>query len=401
MKLPVQTINYFYLALAILWEPLQLAFLNIDAKARIIFVLTLTVMLINLLYDRKFLKLINSKPIIFWGLWVLYSIVNLQIQGYYGELSFLFYIVLQLWRPFLVMCIAAKETQRNARKLFQVLTVSFLIYGILSVTVLGGTGAQEERLIGELGNNGPLTVMFLIFFASLLYVNKWLNRKKLVPLLAFAFFVVAISGTRKAFGAALIMTGFLIFSQFSLRTKKILLVAVLGISLYFGYAYAMGNTILGERFEQGLEVGEKYNITNFKALNVLGDRVFFYIDAWEIFKDNPITGIGLKNYLQHSNVKITIHSEYMVQLAEGGIIGTFLFLLFNFWIGKNLLRFINIKGYHRATFFVLAGGFIAILFINLVAWTYEFSRYFIAFGVMIIYIKKIQNENSHTQYRKK
>ncbi len=402
MKLSLQVINYIYLALAILWEPIQRGFLHIDGKGRIMFLLTILVFLANIVLDKRFFKKqVFSKPAVFWGLWIIYSTINLQFHGYYGELSFMYFFVGILFKPFVVMILAAKETQRNPEKVFKLFTIVFTLFALLSVTVLGGVHeTHEDRLTGELGNTGPLNTIYVIFFAALLFVHKKIKWRTLIPLMLFAFAVISMAATRKAFGAAVIIALTFVLSQIKFSAKNIILALVLSAGFYLGGNYALENTALGERFEEGMEVGQDKNTTNIEALRFLGDRVFFYVKGWDVFNDNLLTGIGLKNFMHKNHGPLLIHSEYMVQLAECGIIGTLLFLLFYFWIGKNLIRTWR-RNIHqsRPALWILAGGFGVVLFINFTAWTYEFEQYFAAFGVMIGYIKYIQNNDSNTQHR--
>ncbi|MFW5886656.1 MAG: O-antigen ligase family protein [Bacteroidota bacterium] len=402
MKLSLQVINYIYLTLAILWGPIQRGFLHIDGKGRIMFVLTILVFLLNILHDRTFIKKqVLSKPAVFWGLWVIFSIINQQINGYHEEISFPFYVIHQLFTPFLIMVLAAKETMRNPQKTAQLFTIVFTIFALLSVTILGGESERfEERYTGELGNIGPLNTMYIVFFGGLLFAQNKIKLKWLIPLLVFAFTAIAMAATRKAFGAAIVMTLTLILSQLKYSARNLILSIALAIGFYAGINYAIENTTLGERFEQGVEVGIERNTTGIEALSVLGDRVFFYIKGWEVFKDNPVNGIGLRNFMHDNHYQNVLHSEYMVQLAECGIIGSILFLLFYFWIGKNIVRQWK-RNYNnsRPVLWILAGGFGAVLFINLTAWTYDFEQYFAAFGVMIGYIKHIQNHDRNTQHR--
>lgn len=402
MRLNLQVINYIYLALAILWDPIQRGFLHIDGKGRIMFMLTILIFLVNIVLDKRFLKKeVFSRPAVFWGLWIIYSGINLQFQGYYGELSFSFFFVHQLFKPFLIMVIAAKETQRNPEKVFKLFTIVFTAFALLSVTVLGGVHeTHEDRLTGQLGNTGPLNTIYVIFFAALLFVHKKIKWRTLIPLTIFAFAVISMAATRKAFGAAVIIALTFVLSQIKFSAKNIILALILSAGFYFGGNYALENTALGKRFEEGVEVGVEKNTTNIEVLSFLGDRVFFYVKGWEIFNNNMLTGIGLKNFMHKNHGPLVIHSEYMVQLAECGIIGSMLFLLFYFWIGKNLIRIWRKNPLQsRPALWILAGGFGAVLFINFTAWTYEFEQYFAAFGVMIGYIKYIQNNDSNTQHR--
>ena len=340
MKLKSQVINYIYLALAILWEPIQRGFLHIDGKGRIMFLLTILVFLANIVLNKRFLKKqVFSKPAVFWGLWIIFSVINLQFNGYYGSLSFNYYFVLILFKPFVVMTIAARETQRNPEKVFKLFAIVFTVFALLSVTVLGGVlETHEDRFTGELGNTGPLNTIYVIFFAALLFVHKKIKWRTLIPLMIFAFAVISMAATRKAFGAAVIIALTFVLSQIKFSAKNIILVLVLSAGFYLGGNYALENTALGERFEEGVEYGAEMNNTDIEALNLLGDRVGNYIIGWEIFKDNMLTGIGLKNYMHKGHGPLVLHTEYMVQLAECGIIGSLLFLLFYFWVGKNLIR---------------------------------------------------------------
>jgi len=395
----LQVINYFYLALAILWEPIQRGILGIDSQGRIIFLITILVFFANIKFDNRFLKSdVLSKPALFWGLWVIYSALNLGFNGFYMEIDFIYFFVLILFSPFVVMTIAAKETTRNPEKIFKLFTIVFTIFTVLSVTILGGVHeVHENRLSGEMGNAGPLNAIYVIFFAGLLLVHKKLKWRTFTPLIVFAVSVIAMAGTRKAFGAAIIIFLTIALSQIKFSAKNIVATLILLVSFYFGVNYALENTSLIERFEIGMEVGNEMNSTSIETLGVLGDRTENYIKGWEIFKENPITGIGLKNYVYKNHGPLVIHSEYIVQLAESGIIGSILFFLFYFWIGKNLIHLWRKNPLQsRAALWVLAGGFGAILFINFTAWTYEFKQYFAAFGVMIGYIKYLKNNDSNT-----
>jgi O-antigen ligase len=239
-----------------------------------------------------------------------------------------------------------------------------------------------------MGNAGPLNTIYIFFFAALLFVHKKIKWITLIPLMVFAFAVIAMSATRKAFGAAVIITLTFIISQIQFSAKNIILVLVLSAAFYFGGNYAIENTALRERFDEGVEYGEGLNTTGIEALDLLGDRVGNYIIGWDIFKDNPLTGIGLTNYKHKGHGLLLLHTEYMVQLTECGIIGTILFLLFYFWIGKHIILIWRKNPFQsRPALWILAGGFCAVLFINLTAWTYEFDQYFAVFGVMIGYIK--------------
>lgn len=401
MGFSIKQINYFYLAFVLLWQPLQIAFVQVDGAGRIPFFLTILVFVINYINDPTFKKQILTTPTLFWAIWGIYSSVNLLVHGYYGEIPFLFFLIHSLFTPFLVMLLTSKEVIRNKKHVLQLLSVVFIIYAVLSVTVLGAqTNADSERSLGALWNEGPLTALFIVFFLGLLYVNNWLTIRNLIPLILFVFVIIALGGTRKAFGGAILLLATLVISQLTFSPRKIIMMLILAGFAYCGYTYVMEHTSMGDRFKEGLEVGENTNTTNIKLLNLVGDRATFYITGWQVFSENPVTGIGLGNYMRETGSEYVIHSEYIVQLAEGGLIGTSLFLLFNLGIAKCIYRAWKKYPKERPVIWMLLGAFIVILFIGVTAWTYSFTRYFMVYGIIIGCLRSFKYEVRKKMLRK-
>ncbi len=400
MNVNLQKINYFYIAFVILWLPINLAFLNIDGKGRILAIIATLVFTLNTLHDNQFFKKhFLGPPFYLWLIWIIYNSINLLIKGFNQETSLGLYIITNLFIPYLSMIISYKEIKRNKTKFLNFIVAIFVIFSLLSVTVLGkgeltdsDTNLKIQRVSGKLGNIGPLISLFILFFLSLLYNNK---KKRLATLIIFAIYIIGIvvlSGTRKAIGAVMLilLTSYLAKMKFTFKNS--LAVISLCLFIYFGYNYFMENTALGVRFEKGIADGEKANTSNIVALNFLGDRAFFYIDGWKIFKENPLNGIGLENYMSVSKNNYRLHTEYIVQLAETGLIGMSLFFLFNFSIGKQLISTWKKYKNRRSEVWALSGGFLAILFLGLTAWTYSFPHYFIVFGVIIGFLETIRRE---------
>ncbi len=138
---------------------------------------------------------------------------------------------------------------------------------------------------------------------------------------------------------------------------------------------------MGQRFYAIEDSAERFNTSDIAWLNFLGDRAYFYIEGWELFKENPICGIGINNFVVIAQSELPIHSEYIVQLCECGIIGCILFVLFY----ASLLRYSRgIKGDIRHK--ILFTGYLrSVIFLGLMAWTYQFTYYFICFGIIIGY----------------
>lgn len=393
-------INYFFIFISINWGPLQNSILTFDAKARTLFVLSIIVFVVNYFNSDKFRTIVRSKPAVFWGVWILYSIVNLVFKGYHGELPLVFFCVLHLFLPFVVMLVSCSEWIEDSKIMTKALTLIFLIYGIFTVTMIkdfaGLHSADHTQFIGGMGNAGALNTMFLIFFSGILLVNKWAKPHIVILLIIFAVFVILAVATRKAFGAALIMIFFIILSQIRMSPKKILLVGALVIGLVLSHSYVMDHTVLGRRLNDIEETSKLYNKTNIAVFDLLGDRTYYYLKGWELFVKHPVTGIGLRNFRIKTGSNETMHSEYMVQLAEGGIIGSFLFILFSFWFLINLYKHWREYPVDRKNIWILTGGLFSILFVNVTAWTYAFPQYFVCYGIIIGFLFEEKYEDSYS-----
>lgn len=378
--------NYFYIALVLLWAPLQGTIMSFDAKGRILFALTIIAFFVN--YNKQvFKKIIFSKPIIFWIIWVIYSATNMMSKGFHNEyLSPSFYIITKLVMPLVIMSVCAYEYKKDKNKLIKALLYIFCIYSIIGFFFMAvnslhtGDGAAGEA---TLGNKLALNTLFIIFYAGLLY--KWgeLSAVKFIGFVAFAFAVIIASATRKALGAATILLIFVVLSNMRFTVKSYVSVLFLALTLYVGTNYIMKNTIMGERLSTTEEVGEEYNTSNNAFLNFLGDRAFFYIMGTEIFYEHPISGIGLLNFTEETGTNFRIHSEYIVQLAENGLIGSTLFVLFYVSLISAILKYRKHSILAKTTGNIFLGGVFAILFISLTTWTYESSVYFACLGTVI------------------
>ena len=253
-----------------------------------------------------------------------------------------------------------------------------------------------DHFISEFKNQIPLNMVMLTFFLILCYFKKYL---KLLPTVVFflsvAFFIIIVSATRKAFGGIVILVFFAFLPYFMKRSWKSTFAFIGLLLLYYGTSHLMESSFLGERMAEGYDrqIG-LYEKGTF--LYYMGDRAYMYVDGWQLFLENMWTGIGLKNFMEVGNSDFVLHTEYMVQLTECGLIGTSLYLAFNVFIIFNLVKALKRKENLNQTMLCL-GLIGAILFISFTAWTYAFPIYFIALGIVIGHYKRLNNENSDTK----
>ena len=393
----ISRFNYLYIALILLWSPLQGTIITFDAKGRILLALTLMAFIVNF-NKAGARKILTSKPVAFWLVWCIYVTFNTYLQGFsVTNTPFLYFVVNKVFCPLVIMTVCAYEYLKNPQRFLKTGLLVFLIYALIGTFVMDiGYVALEEGNMNAntLGNLLALNVMLIIFFIGVRYCRKEMSLTYVVTLILFAIGIVVVSATRKALGAGIIMIVALMLSQIKFTFGNFLKMVVPTIVLYYGIIFMLGNTKMGERMreleEQADNIEMTYNIGDNAFLRSVGDRAPQYILGYKVFKENPITGVGLLNFRHASGHPAVLHTEYMVQICECGIIGCILFIMFYFSIIKMLLKKIKLGKFERSIAIMMLGTLVALLFIYLTAWSYSFPFYFAVLGTIVgfIYSKK-------------
>ena len=206
-----------------------------------------------------------------------------------------------------------------------------------------------------------------------------------IVIIVIAMIVLSMAGTRKAFGACIIIICFWIYSI--IQRRNVLTWILVGAFAFIGmkgYNALLENTYMGARMDALQEQqAEQLPSGAPEFLSIFGDRATHYYYGWKTFKRHPLFGEGTGQSMVGSSVSY-VHSEYMSQLSDGGIVGFLLFSLFIIWMIKHILR-----QWHndREIIRCIMGGMVAILFMYFTTWGWEFPQYFMCFGVIIGYCK--------------
>lgn len=381
-----QLINYSCIAI-ILLHPIFFLYTNIDGQGRLPFIANIIMCFVCLTtYSKK----VFAAPYIFWWMWSIYAIINTVLTGGIAEDPQMFYVN-HVLSGAIVMTVSSVEFQRDARKFLKFLTIILLIYGLLGLKDFNfslGAGNMDmwEHGISDLGNMLPITLVFLSYIVLFRSKLSAINKKRLFIILAFIIATVITAATRKAFGAIVIIIVFSMMNnllQTPGKTIKYLFILLIG---YFAITFLLENSFLGNRFAMASEEASGSEFSDNWFLSAMGDRAIMYVSGWDVFLDNIISGIGLTHYLKFSS--LLLHTEYMVQLTECGLIGFTLFISLYIHIIKGLIKALKIKKMYKYTFTSL-GVVVAILFMSFTAWTYEFPICFITLGIVIGYTETI------------
>lgn len=380
-------INLSYLAFLIVWQPIKLLTIQVDGKGRIPFVLTFVVLLFNLLSDKKVRQLMTAKPFIIWFVWLLYAFVNMMIVGYhYSQNTPLFYLVNNLFTPFLALVLTCRECLKNRKRVLKILTCSLALYCVLGFFFMDVVRSDSENML-SLGNLLAINGSFLIYLLCAGRNERIMSGITFIITTLLVLLMIISTATRKAFGVAMILLAFYGISIVGKNSKRTIVVLILALAAYFSVDYMMDHTYLGERFSNPGEFAEE-NIefdTDNKFLQFVGDRAPHYIYGWELFKQHPVTGIGLYNFMHYSRYDERLHTDYMVQLTENGIVGIILFAFYYLWYIFNLNKLRKVPG-HRGDAIMGFGWIAGLLFLGITAWTYDIVTVFMCSGIVASYI---------------
>lgn len=376
-------INYIYIGIIFIYGTIS-SQLNIDGMGRLPLIANIFICIFILI---RYQSRAFNAPYLFWWLWIIYSIINTEINGGIGENSMRFYT--DVISGAIIFFISAMEYECNAKRFLKFLTILLLVYILFGFyEIIFSPNIVEEgdeaRHLSSAGNMLPITCTFFFYISMYRYLRKELKLKLIISYSLLAFVIIWISATRKAFGAALIILIFYFLSDIINNPKnaiKNILILLIG---YFIVSTLMEDSILGERIAKGLDTSENEYSGNL-FLQMLDDRAIMYILGWNLFLKDPITGVGLRNFMDETGFDYVLHSEYMVQLAECGIIGTILFVSLYSYLLKNLIGKL-IKGFQSNIVFFHIGLIISILFLSFTTWTYQFPIYFLCLGLIMGYL---------------
>lgn len=226
------------------------------------------------------------------------------------------------------------RTTRDLRVYFQFLLTSFILL-FLAIVIQYRAGFFGEGY-GE-GRPGILSsfIPYLLALTVLPGSNKWLAW----PATLFSVFLASFHGSRRIFIAILGYFGL----HFKLGVGTLVLIFVLLFTGSFLYSLIpdtsrsrIDNTIsiITDISEEG---------ASYDKLNILGSgRWNLWLTTYDMWKDYPIWGIGLKNQVKFmvnygGSHRARTHNFYLEVLADLGIIGLTVLLILLY----NVFKFLN------------------------------------------------------------
>lgn len=410
MKQLIKAYNLFYIFMAIIWHPFQIYILKVDGAGRTIMILSILAIVLNLYEFWKQKEAFIFPAFICWTVLFCYSMWNAFTKGFYAEYGTFKFLRERFFDSFVLLVFMMLELKRSKYTCLWVIWIALGVY--LLIGLPNFTLDPDARFSVEgIGNLYPLHAVAFLFVSSILFVEEKIRTWWFIVIVALGVSVIIyLSGTRKAFGAEIILLLGVVLNNGKKRNiwawlRLVFYGGVLAVGIY----YVMTHTSVGERLQEGIDdyfyvQFVENNKVNELFMAVLGDRAIQYESSLELFHKHFWTGIGLTNFMDESGGELVLHSEYMVQLCENGMIGFVLLMMFYVLLIVGLIKNRTKLGFRKTNMALF--GLLAVLFINFTAWTYCQTYIMVIYAVVFSYVcsddnKIINNvkKNSHTFQR--
>ena len=294
-------------------------------------------------------------PIVIWSLLMFYHLVNFYLKSD-GTYTIQDVLIAQVMTPIYIMLITSILTSINQMRTLKLLVFIYIIYLIVAMSVASQNGLNfNGRLMSGslhpniLGQTAGVACLFL----ALYYSKTKINIQKLL-LFAFCVAIVLLTQSRNA----LILVVFSIISyvySYLAKHGKFGIKTIILLSSFCVFFYTLGRVLLNET-EVGSRIlgaisGESSQVNLLYESgtiwdSILGERVMYYVIGFSLLNTHFLTGIGLWNFHNYNIYDLPFHTEYMIHLVEGGIIGFILYISFIY----KLFRMYSSLGKEREIF---------------------------------------------------
>ncbi|MDC1159587.1 O-antigen ligase family protein [Candidatus Pelagibacter sp.] len=288
--------------------------------------------------------------------------------------------------------------------LFLIVSIDLTFEAIFGKNIMGNVSTYPARLVSFTGDELKIGGFYFGFIALALAFFYDYN-KKLFLLFFIIFFILSLLiGERANFIKIFLMYLMFIFFIFEIKFyKKILIFLVFLITTSSivmsvpGFKSKFYNHIFNVN---NMDSSDKITLNNLKVEKLIKNKHFaHYYTAINIFKENPIFGVGLKEFRFESRDKkyspirgsygfgLHPHQVHFEILSELGIVGYFLIISNLFYIIFNFLK--NNRNHANNIYIKFSAIFIIASFIPLIPsgsffTTYGATIYWINYSLLIV-----------------
>lgn len=321
--------------------------------ASFIYIFLILIAIISIFVILEYRPRVISVRLLLWFPFVILSILeNLRLNNFEGTIYF---------SACLIMLLIARQVDFEdviSNKIF-ILSGGLAILGMIFQIVLPGiyntyvatffkntndilywaNGYGYTGFTYQLG----VTAIILVYFEGII-LYRWKNNENMKNMLVLvAIMFIFLTGKRTMALLAILLPGLIIILCNKFSSKKLYntlcILLMLGILAYFFVMNSdlfINSKILG-RFANTI-------IDLEKGQDVSSNRSLLYKEAFSMFRNNKLFGIGLGNFKEKSFFATDVHNAYIQVLCEQGIVGEVLFIIPLF---VNLMFSIKMNRYNQ------------------------------------------------------
>ena len=376
----------FIVFFSIIWEPLRVFHVHVDANGRFVMMLLVSGCLMSM---KQFIKLSFKSILGIYALLSIYIIINALIKDTPAVWGTPFVIIRNVISPVLLMYLIIGMAQYSLDKTLRVVIVAMYIFSLLCGL---NDVAQEERLGTDINANTiALNAMFCIWGIVFYHIRSRISLIWTILLSIYPAYLIFQTGSRTALAVGMLVIIANAIVNTKPRSSSYIKLIIGGIIVYAAYSYVIENTYIGERLAGTTTQTEGTTRETGTLLDVFGDRGYQYYVSWPYFLDNFWTGIGLRKWIAHSPTGHVFHSEYLVQYCENGIIAFVIYMLFFYKMIIGLIKskkfYVSYKNNINFILVAIAG----IMVINLFYWSFNQYQFFVFYGLALAFCIGKQN----------
>ena len=306
-----------------------------------------------------FFALFAEPPTRFFLMFLFLSILSVSYLGFSYALGVVGYEYLKYFLGYMIIA-SSLDSIRNLRKAFVMMSLAgcLVAYFCLrlyyqGVGVGAGIGTTVQTLnwrgaVQWLGNYGGSNTTALLFISILGFSLGLFFRGERFGIRLFGLLASALIGwaffltdSRGGFLAFLAILGGYTYLRMNMRLRTFIPLAL---------ALAVLAIVLKPEPE-GRGIGE----------STTPERVELFHQGLQMFKKNPILGVGTWQYPRHNPVGKTAHNFYLATLAETGFFGAVLLTLMYYYPVRSLLKYLHMKEKGTAEYNTAAMIIVALL----------------------------------------
>ena len=382
-----------FLFLSVNWSIVSIDTLGIDGAAVTPFAAGIIIFVLSI----NILPKLNGAVKI-WSVWIAYAILNALVCGINRSTFPRFLdLLIQLLVPLWALTASYTLTLRGRLNM-----ISMLFWILLSCCVemsLRSHAFSNFNLMSRLaslnGVNANTLGIYLALFLPFCVIH-YLPKRRRFPMLILILLIITMI-FRTASRTALTLAAVALAGCFILWRNKVLgyLLTACVFLIILTHSDFFEDTAMWQRMQNTELDMEKMYFGDTWLAKALGDRSSYYFGGWEIFKEFPVHGVGLNNYIFHNPFSGHVcHVEVMAQLSEEGIIGAGIFICFYVFIAWQLWKTRKFSAMLEWRFCLLM--FVMVCIINFASYTSMRCIYYILFGYILGYLDNLAGSGENT-----